>query len=252
MDLHLKGRTALITGGSRGIGWSTAEAFAHEGCNVAVCSRDEEHVQEAVARLQAMSVTAFGRSLDVGEAEALRAWVDDAAEALGGIDIVVANVSALGSGEGEEQWRRAIDVDLMHTVRLVEAAKPHLKESDAGSIVIVSSVSARRPYGASPYGSIKSALNHYGKGLAVELAKEGIRANVISPGTIYIEDGFWGNIERNDPPMFEGALKSNPMGRMGTPEEVARSIVFLASPASSFTTGTNLLVDGAITPGVQM
>ncbi len=252
MDLQLKGKSAIITGGSAGIGWSTAECFAQEGCNVGLCSRSEEKVQKAVSRLEGMGVKAFGRAVDVADGAALRSWVEDAAAALGGIDIVVANVSALGSGEGEEQWKRAVDVDLMHTVRLVDAAKPYLKDSDAGSIVIVSSVSARRPFGAQPYGTLKSALNHYGKGLAVELAREGIRANVVSPGTIYIEDGFWGNIERNNPKMFEGSLKANPMGRMGTPEEVARSIVFLASPMSSFTTGTNLLVDGAITPGVQM
>ena len=252
MDLQLAGKSALITGGSAGIGWSTAECFAQEGCNVAVCSRSEEKVAAAVEKLEAMGVKAFGRAFDVADADALRSWVDDAAEALGGVDMVVANVSALGSGEGEEQWKRAVDVDLMHTVRVVAAARPYLKESEAGSIVIVSSVSARRPFGAQPYGTIKSALNHYGKGLAVELARDGIRANVVSPGTIYIEDGFWGNIERTNPKMFESSFKANPMGRMGRPEEVARSIVFLASPMSSFTTGTNLLVDGAITPGVQM
>lgn len=251
MDLQLEGKSALITGGTSGIGWSTAECFAQEGCNVGVCSRSEEKVEQAVSRLEAMGVKAFGRALDVADADALRAWVADAAGALGGVDIVVANVSALGSGEGEEQWQRAVDIDLMHTVRVVDAAKPHLKESDAGSIVIVSSVSGRRPFGAQPYGTIKAALFHYGKGLAVELARDGIRANVVSPGTIYVEDGFWGNIERTNPKMFEGSFKANPLGRMGTPEEVARAIVFLASPVSSFTTGTNLLVDGAITPGVQ-
>jgi NAD(P)-dependent dehydrogenase (short-subunit alcohol dehydrogenase family) len=252
MDLQLRGRNALITGGSRGIGWSTAVAFAEEGCNVALCSRDEKSVEEAVSGLIALGVKAVGRSVDVADASALRSWVDDSAKSLDGIDIVVANVSALGSGEGEEQWKRAVEVDLMHTVHLVNAALPHLEKSDAASIVIVSSVSARRPFGATPYGTLKAALNHYGKGLAVEHAKKGIRANVVSPGTIYIKDGFWGAIERDNPTMFERSLKSNPMGRMGTPEEVARSIVFLASPASSFTTGTNLLVDGAITPGVQM
>ncbi|MDH3206173.1 MAG: SDR family oxidoreductase [Gemmatimonadota bacterium] len=251
MDLHLKGKNALITGGSRGIGFSTAEALAQEGCNVALCARDQASVDSAVARVAAHGVKAFGRSVDVADADALASWVDDAAEELTGVDIVIANVSALGSGEGEEQWKRAVDIDLMHTVRLVDTALPYLKESDAASIILVSSVSARRPFGATAYGTLKAALNHYGKGLAVEHARSGIRANVVSPGTIYIEDGFWGNIERNNPTMFERSLKSNPMGRMGTPEEVARSIVFLASPASSFTTGTNLLVDGAITPGVQ-
>jgi NAD(P)-dependent dehydrogenase (short-subunit alcohol dehydrogenase family) len=252
MDLQLKGLSAIITGGSRGIGRAAAEALAHEGCNVGICGRDEKSVTEAVEALDALGVQAFGRSVDVVDGAALRAWVDNAAKAFGGLDIVVANVSALGSGEGEQAWRRAVDIDLMHTVHTVQAALPYLKESDAASIVIVSSVSARRPLGAAPYGTIKSALNHYGKGLAVQYASDGIRANVISPGTIYIEDGFWGNIERNNPTMFERALRGNPMGRMGKPEEVARAVAFLASPASSFTSGTNLLVDGAVTPGVQM
>lgn len=252
MDLQLKGKSALITGGSRGIGRSTAEIFAEEGCNVGICGRGEDDVEEAVSTLEGLGVKAFGRSVDVADADALRSWVQDGAEELGGIDAIVANVSALGSGEGEEQWKRAIDIDLMHTVRFVEAALPHLRESDAGSIVIVSTVSARRAMGAAPYGTLKSALNHYGKGLAVQYAKEGIRANVVSPGTIYVEDGFWGNHERNNPKVFESAFKANPMGRMGEPEEVARAIVFLSSPVSSFTTGTNLLVDGAITGGVQM
>lgn len=252
MDLQLEGRNAIVTGGTKGIGRSTAEVLAHEGCNVGICARDEKEVTDTVSALEALGVKAFGRSVDVANGDPLREWVEDAAEAFGGLDIVVANVSALGSGEGEEAWQRAVDVDLMHTVRMVDAALPYLKESDAASIVIVSSVSARRPIGAAPYGTIKAALNHYGKGLAVQLARDGIRANVISPGTIYVEGGFWGKIEQNNPPMFERALKGNPMGRMGTPEEVARSIAFLASPASSFTSGTNLLVDGAVTPGIQM
>ena len=252
MDLKLEGKRAIITGGSRGIGRATAEELAREGCHVAICGRGAGAVDEALFALGATGVTTFGRSVDVSDADTLRAWVDDAAAALGGIDIVIANVSALGSGKGEEAWRRAVDVDLMHTVRTVEAALPHLRASEAGSIVLVSSVSARRPLSAAPYGTLKAALNHYGKGLAIELASEGIRANVVSPGTIYVEDGFWGNIERRNPDAFEDAIKRNPMGRMGTADEVARSIAFLASPASSFTTGTNLLVDGAITPGVQM
>ncbi|HSH75388.1 MAG TPA: SDR family oxidoreductase [Longimicrobiales bacterium] len=252
MELHLEGKAAIVTGGSRGIGRATAEALAREGCGVGICGRDEGRVQDALSTLRALGAEAFGRALDVAEGGALREWVDDAAHALGRLDIVVANVSALGAGEGEDSWQRAMDIDLMHTVRTVDAALPHLRRSEAASIVIVSSVSARRPLSAGAYGTVKAALNHYAKGLAVELAPEGIRANVVSPGTIYVEDGFWGKIERENATMFQKALRRNPMGRMGTPDEVARSIVFLASPASSFTSGTNLLVDGAITPGVQM
>lgn len=252
MNLQLEGRKAIVTGGSGGIGRSTAEVLAEEGCHVGICARGEEGVEEAVSSIRAKGVSAFGRALDVADGDALRGWVEDAAEALAGLDIVVANVSALGSGEGEEEWRRAFQVDLMHTVRTVETALPYLSESDAATIVIVSSVSAREPMSAGAYGAFKAALDHYGKGLAIQLASDGIRVNVVSPGTIYVEDGFWGNIEREDPEMFRQALNANPMGRMGTPEEVARAIAFLASPASSFTSGTNLLVDGALTRGVQM
>lgn len=252
MDLQLEGRSALVTGGTGGIGRATAEALAREGCDVGICARGREGVEETVAALEDLGVKAFGRALDVADGEALRSWVDAAAEALGGLDVVVANVSALGSGEGEEAWRRAVAVDLMHTVRLVDRALPRLRESDAGSIVLVSSTAARRALSAGAYGTIKAALNHYGKALAVELAPEGIRANVVSPGTIYVEDGGWGRAEQENPERFRRALEMNPMGRMGRPEEVARAITFLASPVSSFTTGTNLLVDGAITRGVQM
>jgi 3-oxoacyl-[acyl-carrier protein] reductase len=251
MDLQLAGKNVLITGGSKGIGWSTAEAFALEGSNVSICSRDAQNVKDAVARLEAIGVKAFGSAVDAANGDALRGWVEASATALGGIDIVVANVSALGSGKGEEQWKMAVDIDLMHTVRFVEAALPHLKKSGAGSIVIISSTAARRPLGAMPYGTLKAALNHYGKGLAIQHAKDGIRANVVSPGTIYIEGGFWGNIQRKNPVMYDSAMERNPMGRMGTPEEVGRAVVFLASPVSAFTSGTNLLIDGAATPGVQ-
>ena len=252
MDLQLDGRKAIVTGGTGGIGRATVEVLADEGCDVGICARGAEGVEETVAGLEDRGVRAFGRALDVAEKDALEAWVEDAADALGGLDVVVANVSALGSGEGEEGWRRAVDVDLMHTVRTVEAARPHLGDSEDAAVVIVSSVSARHPFSAGAYGTVKAALNHYGKGLAVELAPDGIRVNVLSPGTIYVEDGYWGDMERQDPETFEQMLGANPMGRMGKPEEVARSVAFLASPASSFTSGTNLLVDGALTPGVQM
>lgn len=253
MDLGLAGRKAIVTGGSRGIGWHGARALAEEGCDVGICARGEEGIERSLARLEKIGATAFGRALDVADGPALEAWVRDATAALAGLDVVVANVSSLGSGEGEESWRRAFEVDLMHTVRVVETALPLLEASDAASIVIVSSVAGREagPFEGA-YATLKAALVRYAKGLAVQLAPRGIRANAVSPGTIYIEDGFWGEVERGNPELFEGALGSNPMGRMGTPEEVARAIVFLASPAASFITGTNLLVDGALTRGAQL
>lgn len=253
MDLGLAGRRALVTGGTKGIGRATAELFAAEGAAVAVCARDPGEVEETVAALRARGVPATGRALDVADADALRAWVGDAGRELGGLDAVVANVSALAVGADEAAWRAGFEVDMMHSVRAVEAAMPFLEASGAGAIVLVSSVSGREiDFAAGPYGAFKAALIHYAQGLAYRLAPKGIRANTVSPGNTYFEGGVWARIERDNPSLYASALALNPMGRMGTPEEMARAVVFLASPAASFVSGTNLVVDGALTRGVQL
>ena len=252
MDLGLKGKRAIVTGGSKGIGRRCADIFADEGAHVAICARNAGEVEAMVARLRAKGVTAHGAALDVSDKAALEAWVADAAKALGGIDIVVPNVSALDMGDTEEAWRHEFEIDLMHTVRTVNAAMPHLEKSDAPSIVVISSVSGREVDFTSPaYGATKAALIHYAQGLAYKLAGKMIRVNSVSPGNTYFEGGIWQWIENNNPELFKQALDLNPTGRMATAEEVARGVVFLASPASSFTTGTNLVIDGALTKGVQ-
>jgi 3-oxoacyl-[acyl-carrier protein] reductase len=252
MDLGLHGRKALVTGATKGIGLSIAEHFAREGAAVAICARQAEEVAATVARLQAMGVAATGRALDVSDAPALQAWIGDAAAELGGLDIVVSNVSALAIGNDDASWRAEFDTDMMGTVHVVDAAMPWLEASDAGSIVIISSVSGREvDFAAGPYGVMKAALIHYAQGLAFQLAAKGIRANTISPGNTYFEGGVWHRIERENPSLYAGALALNPTGRMGRPEEMARAAVFLASPAASFISGTNLVVDGALTRGVQ-
>ncbi|MBB5220451.1 3-oxoacyl-[acyl-carrier protein] reductase [Amaricoccus macauensis] len=253
MDLGLKGKVALVTGGTKGIGRRVVEIFAEEGAHVGFCARSAAEVAETVAAVEAKGVRAFGTALDVADKAALEGWVAGAGAALGGIDMVVANVSALAVGTDEAAWRAGFDVDLIHTVRLVEASMPFLEASAAPSILAISSVSGRESdFTGYAYGAYKAALVHYMHTLAVNLAGKGIRANAVSPGNTYFEGGIWHQIETGNPELFAQSLALNPTGRMAKPEEIARGVVFLSSPASSFTTGTNLVIDGALTRGVQL
>ena len=191
--------------------------------------------------------------VDVGDGEALAAWVEQSAGALGGLDVVVANVSALAIPDTEENWQLSLNVDVMHTVRLVRAAMPYLERSDAASIIAISSVTGRESdFASGPYGTAKTAIVGYVHGLAMQLAEKGIRANTVSPGNTYFEGGLWASIETGNPELFEVAVGLNPTGHMGTPEEVAAPVVFLASPRAGRVSGTNLVVDGALTRGIQL
>jgi NAD(P)-dependent dehydrogenase (short-subunit alcohol dehydrogenase family) len=253
MDLGLTGKRFAVTGGTRGIGRAVVEGLLAEGAAVAFCARSPEAVTEAEAELTADGATAIGTAVDVGEAAALTAWVGAAADRLGGLDGVVANVSALAIPESADNWHASFDVDLMGTVGLVDAALPHLLAAGGGSIVTISSVSGREiDFAAGPYGTMKAAIIHYTQGLAYKLAAQGVRANSVSPGNTYFPGGVWTSIEENNPDLFAHALALNPTGRMATPQEVANAVLFLSSPAASFITGTNLLVDGALTRGVQL
>jgi NAD(P)-dependent dehydrogenase (short-subunit alcohol dehydrogenase family) len=251
MDLGLKGKKALVTGGTKGIGRAVAEIFAAEGADVAICARNADDVKAAVAALGQKGIKAWGDALDVGDAAAIRSWVESAGKALGGIDILIANVSALAVGDTAETWDKTFRVDMMHTVNAAQAAVPFLEKSKAGAIVVISSVSGFEvDFAAGSYGAIKAALIHYAKGLSQQLIKKGIRVNTVSPGNTYFEGGIWHNIERNMPDLYQSALAMNPTGRMAAPEEIARGVVFVASPAASFITGTNLVIDGALTKRV--
>ena len=252
MDLQLTGKRVLVTGGTRGIGRAIVGAFLDEGAVVGFCARDSSEVVATNDDLRSHG-NITGSVVDVGDADALAAWVERSAEDFGGLDIVVANVSALAFADTEEDWQASLNVDLLHTVRLVRAALPHLERSDAAAIIAISSVSGRESdFASGPYGTAKTAIVGYIHGLAIQLADKNIRANTVTPGNTYFEGGVWQSIETGDPAFFEIAVNLNPTGHMGTPEEVAAPVVFLASPAASRVSGTNLVVDGALTRGVQL
>ncbi|MDA1075799.1 MAG: SDR family oxidoreductase [Proteobacteria bacterium] len=251
MDLQLKGQKALITGGTKGIGRAIAETFADEGANVSICARNQAEVEAAVAALQAKGVTAFGQSVDIGDGDALKAWIEASAEALGGIDCVVSNVSG-GNAPGEAGWRANFEHDMLGTVRCVQAAMPYLENSDNGSIVMISTTAALEKFiSAGPYNAMKAALLNYSGALSQDVAPKGIRVNAVSPGPIYVKGGSWGFIKEKMTPFYDATLAQIPLGRMGSAEEVAAQVVFLASPRAGFTTGTNVVIDGGITKRIQ-
>jgi 3-oxoacyl-[acyl-carrier protein] reductase len=251
MDLKLKGKKAIVTGASRGIGRSIALALADEGADVAVCARGQAGVDEVVDAIKAKGVTGFGAAVDIADGQALKDWIKEAAERLGGLDVLVSNASALTRGADEAAWKSMYDVDLMGAVRSLEAARPYLEKAGAehgdAAFIITSSVSAAEATAPGAYGAIKAALIHFAKGVAREAAPRHLRCNVVSPGTVYFEGGVWGVTKEQAPDFFKMMIARNPTGRMATPEEIASATVFLASPLSAFTTGINMVVDGGIT-----
>jgi 3-oxoacyl-[acyl-carrier protein] reductase len=255
MDLGLRGRSAVILGGTRGIGRSIASTLAGEGAGVAICARNADQVRDAVTDLQKLGVRVAGASVDITDGAALKSWIANAAQELGGIDMLFSNAGAMAQGGDAASWEQNFRLDVLGAVNAFEAAFPFLeasaeKNGDA-AFVIISSIAAAQADTASSYGPVKAALVHMAKGLARQYARKKIRVNVVSPGTVYFKGGVWNNIEQNMPKRYEEALARNPTGRMATPQEIANAAVFLASPASSFTTGSNLVVDGAISNRVN-
>ncbi len=251
MELGLKGKRALVTGGSKGIGRAIAEGFAAEGADVSVCARNADEVGAVVSSLKAKGVNAFGSAVDVADPAALAGWVSASAQALGGVDALVCNVSALAVGDSAETWEKTFRVDMMHSVNAVAAAMPFLEKSSCGSIVLISSVSGFEvDFAAGSYGAMKAALIHYAKGLSRQLVGKGIRVNCVSPGNTYFDGGIWQTIEKNMPDLFASTLKVNPTGKFGTAAEVASGVVFISSPMAGRISGTNLVIDGALTVAV--
>lgn len=252
MDLDLHGKRAVVIGATRGIGRATADLLAEEGCQVAIGARDPAQVATALAKLRADGHRIAGAAVDAADHSGLAAFVTSMGEQLGGIDILVyAPTAAMGAGNDEQSWRNGFNVDLLGAVTACEAAIPFLKQSSAGAIVLIGTASIVEAAGARrAYNSVKAALVPYAKFLARELAPA-VRANIVSPGMVYFEGGVWDAVRQLDPDRYRQAVARNPMGRMGTPQEIANAVAFLASSRASFISGAHLLCDGARTEGIR-
>lgn len=252
MDLELKGKKVILTGGSRGIGRAAVELFAAEGADVAFCSRNPDQVAETIASLVRHGNKVFGEAFDMeAGADAYRAWLAKAADAIGGCDIFVPMISTSGAGATGD-WQKSLDYDVMGAVGGCEALESHLAASGTGSVVILSSTAGVEtflvPQG---YNALKGALIVYGKQLSQAWGPKGIRVNCVSPGPIKFPGGNWEAIQGMMPELYDATAAQFALGRWGGPEEVAKTVVFLASPASSYTTGTNVIIDGGYTKRVQ-
>jgi 3-oxoacyl-[acyl-carrier protein] reductase len=245
MAFDFSGRRVVVAGASRGIGRSIALAFAQAGAGVSVCARGADGIARVRAELAAHGRPVHAATCDLGEADAIARYVAQAAAALGGIDVLVNNASGFGLKNDEAGWAASVAVDLMATVRASDAALPHLKQSRCAAIVNTSSISALRPSARTPpYGAIKAAVVHYTQSQAVVLAAARIRVNSVAPGSIEFPGGMWENRKAAEPALYQRVLSSIPFGRMGRPEEVASTVLFLASDDASWITGQTIAVDG--------
>lgn len=235
----LAGKRAVVTGGTRGIGRAIAEALTAAGAAVSICARGEAGVAEARGRV------AHAAACDLADGEAVRRYVEEAATALGGIEILVNNASGFGSTDDEAGWAASLSVDVMASVRASHAAVPHIATAGGGSILHISSISGLRPSArTAPYGAVKAALIHYTGSQAVALAQQRIRVNCIAPGSIEFPGGSWERRRLSGDPLYGRILAGIPFGRLGTPEEVAEVALFLVSPAARWVTGQTIAVDG--------
>ena len=245
MDLQLAGKSVIVTGGSRGIGFATADAFAAEGAHVAICARDAGRLKEAGEELSRHGGRVYQAPCDVGDVDGLKAFVDQAADALGGLDVLVNNPSGFGRDDNEAGWQAGLEIDLMASVRAGWYAVPHMKARGGGAIIHITSISGLRASTRTPpYGAVKAAMIQYAQSQAHNLAADNIRVNTIAPGSVEFPGGVWDQVRQHDRAMYDQIQSTIPWNRYGRPEEIADVALFLASARASWVTGQTIAADG--------
>jgi 3-oxoacyl-[acyl-carrier protein] reductase len=245
MDLGLSGKKALITGSTKGLGRAIAETLVAEGASVAICSRTQDDVDAAVAAMsEGASGTVVGSVCDAADPDAVRAWIAESSEALGGIDIYVHNTSGKPA-RSFDKWQNNMDIDLMSLIHGADAAKEALADG-GGALISISTTAVNEHFasGSGSYSAFKAAVTNWTLGQAQVLGAQGIRCNVVSPGPIYVEGGDWNMIKDNMADFYAATQKNHPQGELGTPQDVANAVAFLASNAAKHVNGVNMTVDG--------
>lgn len=253
MDLQLSGKVAVIAGASRGIGRAIARALAHEGCRLVLAARGEEGLRAVEREVASTGAAVAALAVDLTAPGGPERLVRSALEAFGAIDVLINNVGGSSGGAFAENtvadFEKGLERNLWPSIRASLAAVPAL-EASRGTVIHISSIYGREAGGLITYNVAKAALLSLTKGMARDLAPKGIRVVSVAPGSVLHPGGSWERRQKADPAGIEEFVRREiPMGRFGTPEEIADVVTFLASPRASWVTGTCVVVDGGQSRG---
>ena len=252
MNLELDGKTAVVTGSSKGLGLAIATALVQEGCNVTICARGEAGLAEAIVRLRDIpggAARVLAVQADLATEKGVADVIFRTTDTFGGLDILVNNVGlAKGAGiteTSDAEWQEAFDQTLFPAVRASRLAVPQMRRRGGGSIVMIASIWGRESGGRMTYNAVKAAEISLAKAMAQQLAADNIRVNSVAPGSIRFAGGSWDRRVQEDPEgMAEFVSRELPFGRFGRPEEVGEVVAFLVSPRASWISGASVPVDG--------